>query len=117
MKMQRREVVGWMAAAIAAASLPFTIPVFAQMQPAPTVHTVDIHDFVFAPKMLNVKPGDRITWINKDIVPHTATANDKSWGTGSLKPNQSRTITVTKGRFDGYFCRFPPSMQAKILSR
>ena len=108
-QMQRREVVGWAAAAIAAAILPFTIPVFAETNRKPVTHIVDITDFVFVPKSLEVRPGDRITWVNKDIVPHTATADDKSWDTGALKPNERKTITVTKKLLGGYFCRFHPS--------
>ncbi|NKB18970.1 MAG: hypothetical protein GKS01_00355 [Alphaproteobacteria bacterium] len=110
----RREVVGWAVAAFAAAVIPFTIPVVAKMTPPSTNHIVEIQNFVFSPATLKVKVGDRITWINKDIVPHTATAHDKSWDTGNLKPNDRGTVTVTKDMFAGYFCRFHPSMKAKI---
>jgi plastocyanin len=35
---------------------------------------VTIAKLVFSPEELKVKVGDTITWINKDIVAHTATA-------------------------------------------
>jgi plastocyanin len=116
-KMQRREVVGWAVAACAAAVIPFAIPVLAQTMPVPANHTVEIQNFVFSPKTLSVKAGDRITWINKDIVPHTATAADTSWDTGNLKLNESGTVTVTKDMVTGYFCRFHPSMKGKVTVR
>lgn len=115
--MHRREVVGWAVAACAAAVIPFAIPVLAQTAPAPANHIVEIQNFLFSPKTLSVKAGDRITWINKDIVPHTATAADKSWDTGNLKPKESSMITVTKDMVESYFCRFHPSMKAKIKFR
>lgn len=113
-KMQRREVVGWAVAACAAAVIPFAIPVFAQTMPVPTTHIVEIQNFVFSPETLSVKAGDRITWVNKDIVPHTATAADKSWDTGNLKPKDSGSITVTKDMTLDYFCRFHPSMKGAL---
>ena len=51
--------------------------------------------FKFAPDVQSAKTGDRITWVNNDIVPHTATALDKSWDTGTIPKGGSKTVTVT----------------------
>jgi plastocyanin len=47
-------------------------------------------------------------------VPHTATAKDKRWDTGALKPGQSAERKVTKGMSAAYFCSFHPAMTAPL---
>lgn len=78
-------------------------------------HIVEITGFNFIPESLTVKAGDTITWINKDIAPHTASADDKSFDTGELKQNESASITVSSDQTITYFCKFHPSMKAKLM--
>lgn len=80
-------------------------------------HLVEIRDFVFAPDSLEVRPGDRITWINRDIVPHTATADDESWDSGELGMDEAWQLTVEPGMKADYFCRFHPMMKARLEIR
>ena len=80
----------------------------------PVEHHVEILDFEFSPKVLSVKPDDTITWINRDIAPHTATALDKSWDTGEIKNGQSKSIVVRSNMLPDYYCRFHPVMEAKL---
>ncbi len=77
-------------------------------------HIVEITGFKFIPDSLTVKAGDTITWINKDIVPHTASADDNSFDTGELKQDESGSITVSSDQTISYFCKFHPSMKAKL---
>lgn len=81
----------------------------------PTEHFVEITGFKFIPESLTVKTGDTITWINKDIAPHTASADDKSFDTGELKQNETGSITVSNDQTITYFCKFHPSMKAKLM--
>ncbi len=78
-------------------------------------HIVEIKEFEFVPPQLTVSVGDTIKWINRDIVPHTASANDGSWDTKELKLGESKTITVSKGMLTDYFCQFHPNMKAKLV--
>lgn len=80
----------------------------------PAEHIVRIRAFKFAPDPLQVKAGDRVTWINQDIVPHTATALDGSWDTGTIAKGGTQTLTVAAGMSGDYFCRFHPMMKAQI---
>lgn len=80
-----------------------------------TDHAIAISDFEFNPATLSVKPGDRITWTNTDIAPHTATALDGSWDTGELTLGQSRTLIVGEQFASDYFCQFHPSMTAELI--
>ena len=77
-------------------------------------HGIDIRDFAFYPASILIKPGDKITWINSDIAPHTATAVDGSWDTGSLKMNESYSLVVTEGMDLSYYCEFHPMMVATL---
>jgi len=77
--------------------------------------TVVIKDFKFAPESIHVRTGDTITFINEDIVPHTATAIDESWDTGNLATGESATITVTEEFELQYFCVYHPMMKAVLV--
>lgn len=77
-------------------------------------HVVEIKDFIFDPVQLETSPGDRITWINRDIVPHTVTAIDKSWDSGTLKRGESWETRVEAGMQPDYFCVFHPMMKARL---
>ena len=80
-------------------------------------HIVEIKSFKFEPNTLIVQPGDTITWINRDIAPHTATANDKSWDTGRLKKGQQYKLVVTAEMSKDYFCRYHPHMKSRLEIR
>lgn len=113
--MQRRQFVASLVAAIAATGAYSAIsrnPSHAQGKPK--LHIVRIADFVFAPDTLAVHPGDRIRWVNDDIVPHTATATDESWDTGEVNPSESGEIVVTRAMAVSYYCRFHPMMKANL---
>ena len=43
-------------------------------KPKPKTHTVTIEAMRFQPETLTVAAGDTIVWVNKDVVPHTATS-------------------------------------------
>ena len=75
-------------------------------------HIIEIHKFKFQTNTLDMKVGDTVTWINKDIVPHTATALDKSWDSGRLKKEESFTLTITEETSLEYFCAYHRQMKA-----
>ena len=78
------------------------------------VHEVTIRAFKFAPKVVQVRVGDTIRWTNKDLAPHTATADAFGWDTGTLEKNESQEIVVTADMEKTYFCAFHPHMKGKI---
>lgn len=83
----------------------------------PVEHAVSITGFKFVPETITVAPGDRITWTNNDIVPHTATAMDKSWDTGTIAKGKSKSLIVGGDYHADYFCRFHPKMKARAVLR
>lgn len=82
---------------------------------AATEHIIEIQAFKYVPDRLTVSPGDTITWINRDLAPHTATAMDRSWDTKRLKKGERMSIVITKTTKLAYFCRFHPHMKARLV--
>lgn len=84
---------------------------------APTVHVVTIQNMQFVPAALTVQPGDRVTWVNKDLVPHTASAAGSQFDSGAIAAGASWTYTVKKAETLGYVCRYHPGMQAILTAQ
>ena len=77
-------------------------------------YQVAIQSFAFVPEQLTVQPGERITWLNEDIVPHTATARDHSWDTGIIEPGQQVTLQIPEDAGTEYYCLYHPMMLGSI---
>lgn len=83
--------------------------------PPPETHTVEIRDMEFRPVELTVRAGDTVVWINRDFVPHTATAPDSAWTSPPLAQGE-RWSTVASGLEVGrYLCAFHPVMKAHLI--
>jgi len=78
-------------------------------------HVIEITGFKFVPDVLTVKKGDRIVWKNLDIVPHTATAGDKRWDSGSIANNAQYAATIEQTGQTDYICSFHPAMKARLV--
>ena len=83
----------------------------------PRQHTVDIQAFGFQPQRTVVAAGDTIVWINRDIVPHTVTANGGAWRSQPLEEGDSWEIVVGNGGMETYFCEFHPHMTGVVATR
>ena len=91
-----------------------------QMQEAvspPRRHIIEIRDFDFHPKRTLALPGDTVVWINRDIVPHTATANDRGWSSQALEEGESWEMVVKDTRLHNYFCDFHRHMEGVLETR
>jgi plastocyanin len=96
----------WLAAALAFAALPAMA----------ASHMVVIDGTAFAPASMTVQRGDRITWVNKDPFPHTATAKG-TFDSGPIAADASWTWVADKtGTFD-YVCTLHPTMKARLVVR
>ena len=78
---------------------------------------VSIRDFAFAPKTVEIRVGDRVTWTNRDSVEHTATARNGSFDTGSLGEGESRSVRFSVAGTYRYICTPHPSMTGTIVVR
>ncbi|GAB2546463.1 plastocyanin/azurin family copper-binding protein [Rufibacter soli] len=81
---------------------------------SPATHTVEIKQMKFVPAELTVRKGDKVVFLNKDIVMHNVTeTSGKTWQSPKLAPGGSWTWLATKTT--GYYCSFHPVMKGKII--
>jgi plastocyanin len=76
--------------------------------------TVSIKNFAFNPPNATVSAGTTVTWVNNDQGPHTATANDGTFDSGTLQPGQSYSFTFDKAGTYAYHCNIHPYMTATV---
>ena len=77
-------------------------------------HSVEIADFEYAPEMLTVPAGTKVTWSNSDEASHTATADDGSFDTGTLRQGDEVGVVLDEPGTYSYFCRFHAFMKATV---
>ncbi|MEM7129833.1 MAG: G8 domain-containing protein [Chloroflexota bacterium] len=91
------------------------LPSFAQSTPSETnQEAIGIIDFLFSPRTLTVTAGTELIWTNSDSVPHTATANDGSFDSGTLGTNDTFSVTLSELGIYEYICTIHPSMVGSI---
>jgi plastocyanin len=78
---------------------------------------VRIEDFKFEPERLSVRPGTKVTWVNKDDEPHSATSSEKPkrFDSGALDSAQSFSFTFTEPGSFAYFCKLHPHMTGVVV--
>ncbi len=74
-----------------------------------------IADYSFTPATLTVHVGDTVTWTNNGPAPHTATANNGSFNTGTLQKGQSASHTFTQAGTFAYICTIHPFMHGTVV--
>jgi plastocyanin len=78
---------------------------------------IKIENFVFEPPEITIAPGTRVTWINKDDAPHTATSTDNKFNSGGMDTDDKYSFVFNeKGDFP-YICTLHPHMKAQIKVR
>jgi plastocyanin len=83
-------------------------------RPTSQTHTVTIEGMRFQPEVLTVAPGDTVVWVNKDLVPHTATSKAGGFDSEDIQADNSWSYTIqTTGEF-AYICTFHPTMKAVL---
>jgi plastocyanin len=75
---------------------------------------VTIKNFKFTPGTSSVHVGDTITWTNKDIAPHTATAQNGSFDTGTITKGKTGSHTFTQAGTFPYICSIHPNMKGTV---
>jgi plastocyanin len=76
-----------------------------------------IDNFTFRPRSLTVAAGTRVTWVNRDDVPHTATSSGKprAFDSGTLDTDDRFAhVFATPGTYD-YFCAVHPHMTGRVI--
>ena len=69
----------------------------------------------YAPTPVNISAGGSVTWTNSDSTTHTSTADDNSWGSGSIAPGASYTRTFSSAGTFTYHCTIHPGMVGTVV--
>ena len=78
-------------------------------------HQINIRAFQYIPARVTVAAGDTVIWINEDAVPHTATAADRAWDTGSIGSKESGQVVMSQRGESVYVCAFHPNMSSTLV--
>ena len=78
-------------------------------------HEILIRGFMYQPDVLTVHIGDTVQWKNADIVPHTVTADDKSFNSGSIAPGATWKFVAKKAGIFPYRCTPHPNMHGRLI--
>lgn len=74
---------------------------------------VEMTTLVFTPDPVTVTVGDTVVWINRDLVPHTVSA-DGTANSGMVLGGESYTfVATTPGDID-YVCDYHPTMKGTL---
>src|ERR1700693_317717 len=87
----------------------------AEAKPSATATAITIDNFSYAPMQLEIAPGTRVTWINKDDVPHTVVSVDHKFKSRALDTDESFSFTFQDLGTYEYFCSVHPKMTGKIV--
>ena len=92
-----------------AASLLLSAPVSA----APQIHTVVIDKMKFQSVPVQVRQGDVILWVNRDMFRHTATAANKGFDVDLPPGTKAQTVVRTIGAVS-FSCKYHPGMRGML---
>jgi plastocyanin len=99
---------------IAAIALASTLVFGGETATLPTAD-VKIDNFSFGPVLLTVAPGTKVTWTNRDDIPHTIVADDKTFKSKPLDTDETFSYTFDKPGTYPYFCSIHPHMTGQVV--
>lgn len=90
-----------------------------ESEPAPSGEAsksekVDIVEFTYQPDPVVVQVGGKVIWQNQDAAPHTATADDGSFDTGTIEKGKIGSETFKEAGTFTYFCEIHPTMHGTV---
>jgi plastocyanin len=88
-------------------------------EPAPSgeaqkAEKVQIVEFSYEPDPVVVQVGGKVTWQNEDTAPHTATADDGSFDTGTIEKGKLGSATFKEPGTFTYHCEIHPTMHGTV---
>ena len=90
-----------------------------ESEPAPSGEAsksekVEIVEFTYQPDPVVVQTGGKVIWQNEDTAPHTATADDGSFDTGTIEKGKTGSETFKETGTFTYFCEIHPTMHGSV---
>jgi len=75
---------------------------------------IEIKEYEFVPKSLTVAVGTKVTWVNRDEIPHTIDDGNKGFHSAALDTDDTYSYIFTQPGTYQYFCRLHPHMTGTI---
>jgi plastocyanin len=75
---------------------------------------VEIEDFSYHPDPVTIEEGGKVIWKNRDSAPHTATAADGSFDTGTIEEDKLKSETFKDPGTYEYVCSIHPDMHGTV---
>ncbi len=88
---------------------------YAIAQAAPNAMEVKIDNFSFGPQSITVSPGTKVTWKNRDDIPHTVVSTDGVFKSRVLDTDETFSFTFDKPGTYPYFCSVHPKMTGQVV--
>jgi plastocyanin len=90
-----------------------------ESEPAPSgkaqkSEKVQIVEFTYEPDPVVVQAGGKVIWQNEDTAPHTATADDGSFDTGTIEKGKLGSATFKEPGTFTYHCEIHPTMHGTV---
>lgn len=90
-----------------------------ESEPAPSGEAaksekVQIVEFSYEPDPVVVQVGGKVIWQNEDTAPHTATADDGSFDTGTIEKGKLGSATFKEAGTFTYHCEIHPTMHGTV---
>ena len=81
---------------------------------APATHTIVIRNMRYGPVPPNIRVGDTIVWVNRDIFRHTATARNRSFNV-DLRPSSTARMILRQSGTIAFYCTVHPGMTGQLV--
>ena len=76
---------------------------------------IKIDNFSFTPATLTVQARTKVTWTNRDDIPHTIVSSEQKFKSKALDTDDAYSFTFTEPGTYQYFCGLHPKMVGKIV--
>lgn len=78
--------------------------------------TVRIRNYCFGPTILRARPGDAVTFVNRDSAPHTVLGANGSWGSyRELRRGDDLTYRFARTGVYPFVCTYHPGMVGAVV--
>ena len=114
--MRKYTLIAALTTTTALAFAMLTIPIHAQDHAAMNHSTeIRIDNFKFGPETITVPVNSKVTWVNKDDVPHVIAENSGAFKSKALDTDDAYSYSFTKAGTYEYFCAVHPKMVGKVI--
>ena len=89
--------------------------VAAAAETTPAAAEIKIDNFRFTPRMLTVQAGTKVTWTNRDDIPHNIVSSEHKFKSKPLDTDDAYSFPFTEAGTYQYFCGLHPKMVGKVV--